>query len=248
MFLGNQDWSRTFVSCQHSAVLVPSIAKAAHITERIKVLLLLHLSPTIPKQNLFSHPSTTVQYLVCNHIMSINQAGAQPMAFASLQSDVPDIAPPSSANNGGNDMNDTTAKVNPHPSPPSHLPVVTPIDDTKDTIPDQSTTIQPPTLGPPHQNNVAPSLSSSLTKQALPPPPASIFPPPSTAAAASATSSVYHHPHADGRKKLGVAIKATANMYGSMSPSAGTFAMYHFIGTFLFRISLISLHSSLICF
>ena len=169
------------------------------------------------------------------------------MAFVSHQSDVPGIAPPASANNGGNDMNDTTAKVDQHPSSPL-LPIVTPIDDTKDTIPDQSTTIQPPTLSPPHHNNVAPSFSSSLTKQALPPPPASIFPPPSTAAAASATSSVYHHPHADGRKKLGVAIKATANMYGSMSPSAGSFAMYRFIGTFLFRISLISLHSSLICF
>ena len=145
------------------------------------------------------------------------------MAFASLQSDAPGIAPPSSASNVGNDTSGAT-KFNDHQSSPSLLPVVTPTDDTKDTILDQPTTIEPPALNNPHHNNVVVASSTSLTKQALGPPPASIFPPPTAAAAALATSSsVYHHPHADGRKKLGVAIKATANMYGSVSPSAGKF-------------------------
>ena len=160
--------------------------------------------------------------------MTTNQVDPQSLAFASVKSDVKDVVP-SSASNGGNDLIafGATKDNEHHPSSPSLLPVVTPTDDTKDTILDQPTTIEPPTLNPPQHKNVTPSLSTSLTKQALRPPPASIFPPPSAAAAASATSSsgIYYHPHADGRKKLGVAIKATANMYGSMSPSAGTFAI-----------------------
>lgn len=157
---------------------------------------------------------------------------------ASLQSDGKDIAPSSASNCCHNRPATGATKDNDHPSSPSLLPVVTPIYDTKDTILDQPTTIQPPALSPPHHNNVPPSLSSSLTKQALRPPPTSIFPPPSAAAASVTSSSgIYHHPHADGRNKLGKAIKATASMYGSMSPSAGTFATYYFIATFLSRIT-----------
>lgn len=200
--------------------------KEAYIFRHIKSSLLLHLPPNKFQAKFVLAPHQRL-HLVCEHIMSTNQADTQPLAFASLPSGINDITP-SSASNGGNGITAIGAtKDNDHPSSPT-LPVVTPTDDTKDTILDQPTTIQPPTLNPPHHINVAPLLSSSLTKQALRPPPTSIYPPPSAAAAASATSSsVYHHPHADGRKKLGVAIKATANMYGSMSPSAGTFAIYH---------------------
>ena len=156
--------------------------------------------------------------------MTTDQTDAQRMAMASLKSGVEesgnlDVAP-SSANKDDGEPN-ATAGTNEfhhqHPSSPSFLPIVTPTDDTKEMIQEQPTTIEPPTLSISDHSNVAPP--TSLTKQALRPPPASIFPPPSAAAATAASS--YHHPHTDGRKNLGVAIKASANMYGSLSPDAG---------------------------
>ena len=211
------------IFCQHFAVLASDKRGISFDTSKFSTF----PPPPNKSQSKFVLAPHQLLHLVCEHIMSTNQADSQSLAFASLQSDVKGVAPPSSASNGGDDIASIGAtKDNDHPSPPA-LPVVTPTDDTKDTILDQPTTIQPPALSPPHHNNVAPSLSSSLTKQALRPPPTSIFPPPSAAVSAT-SSSVYHHPHADGRKKLGVAIKATANMYGSMSLSAGTFAIHHF--------------------
>lgn len=130
-----------------------------------------------------------------------------------------DVAP-SSANKDDGEPN-ATAGTNEfhhqHPSSASFLPIVTPTDDTKEMIQEHPTTIEPPTLSISDHSDVAPP--TSLTKQALRPPPASIFPPPSAAATAASS---YHHPHTDGRKNLGVAIKASANMYGSLSPNAVT--------------------------
>ena len=156
--------------------------------------------------------------------MTTDQTDAQRLAIASLKPGVEesgnlDVAP-SSANKDDGEPN-ATAGTNEfhhqHPSSASLLPIVTPTDDTKEMIQEQPTTIEPPTLSISDHSNVAPP--TSLTKQALRPPPASIFPPPSAAAATAASS--YHHPHTDGRKNLGVAIKASANMYGSISPNAG---------------------------
>jgi len=154
--------------------------------------------------------------------MATKSTSPQPLVMASLTSDVEDGGSlrfaPSSASSDDDETNAAATQDHHQPPLPSALPVVTPTDDTKDTILDQTTPIEPPTLNAPYRSNVVAS-STSLTKKALPPP-ANIFPPPSAGAAASATS-VYHHPHADGRKKLGLAIKSTATMYGPVSPDAG---------------------------
>lgn len=159
--------------------------------------------------------------------MATKSTSPQPLVMASLTSDVEDGGSlrfaPSSASSDDDETNAAATQDHHQPPLPSALPVVTPTDDTKDTILDQTTPIEPPTLNAPYRSNVVAS-STSLTKKALPPP-ANIFPPPSAGAAASATS-VYHHPHADGRKKIGLAIKSTATMYGPMSPDAGRSSIY----------------------
>ena len=159
--------------------------------------------------------------------MATDQSGAQQLAMASLKPDarevgVLDVAPSSASKDGGEPNATINKGHHRYPSSASFLPVVTPTDDTKGVVQEHPSTIEPPTLSVSGHSNVAPP--TSLTKQALRPPSASIFPPPSVAAAAAATS--YHHPHTDGRKKLGVAIKATASMYGSVSPNAGKFGTW----------------------
>ena len=174
---------------------------------------------------------------------------AQRLAMASLKPGVEESGnfdfAPSSANKDDGEPNATAGTDefhHQHPSSASFLPIVTPTDDTKEMIQEQPTTIDPPTLSISDHSNVA--SPTSLTKQALRPPPASIFPPPSAAAATAASS--YHHPHADGRNNLGVAIKASASMYGSLSPNAGKCRVHgiasphliSFVLTHIFRIPL----------